>query len=129
MATSYCPRITEKFLYSVVTRGLFLTYGQPYWHSLLTTTIGFKPYNKIFNYDFDCILNPVERLVALISMILKFNVLSKQDLHDLYLLETDTIEFNYNHFFSRDYLKYRLDESRIHADSIHAGLLTQCYYE
>lgn len=118
-ALSYCPRVTEKFLYSIVTRGLFLVYGQPYWHSLWATTTGFKPYTKIFDYRFDKILNPVERLVEMITMVLKFKVLSKNDLHDLYLMEQDTIEFNYDHFFSKAYLKYRLDGSRIYMDSVH----------
>ena len=33
MATSYHPFITEKSLYSIITRGLFLTWGQPRWHA------------------------------------------------------------------------------------------------
>ena len=32
MATSYYPYVTEKFLYSVITRGLFLAYAHPGWH-------------------------------------------------------------------------------------------------
>lgn len=104
MATSYYPFVTEKFLYSVVTRGLFLAYAQPGWHAHLEKYYGFKQYTKLFDYRFDSIENPVERLVELMSMISKFSILSSDDWRDLYLLEQDTIEYNYDHYFSRRYL-------------------------
>jgi len=104
MATSYYPFVTEKFLYSVVTRGLFLSYAQPGWHLHVEKYYGFKKYNKIFDYKFDDIKNPVERLVELITMISKFSVLTTDDWHDLYLIEQDTIEYNYDHYFSKQYL-------------------------
>jgi hypothetical protein len=106
MATSYYPFVTEKFLYSVVTRGLFLAYAQPGWHEHLEKYHGFKRYTKLFDYRFDSIQNPVDRLVELITMISKFGVLSTSDWRDLYLLQQDEIEYNYNHYFSGDYLKH-----------------------
>lgn len=105
MATSYYPFVTEKFLYSIVTRGLFLAYAQPGWHSHIEKYYGFKKYTKLFDYSFDSIENPVERLVELICMISKFSVLTPDEWKDLYLLEQDAIEYNYNHYFSGDYLK------------------------
>jgi hypothetical protein len=105
LATSYYPFYGEKFLYSVVTRGLFVTYGQPYWHDCLERFYGFKKYKKIFNYNFDEISNPVDRLIELVTMLLKFNNLSSDDWRDLYQIEQDTIEYNYSHYFSGDYLK------------------------
>jgi hypothetical protein len=105
IATSYYPYYSEKFLYSVVTRGLFVTYAQPGWHEHLEKYYGFKKYDKIFNYKFDEIQNPVKRLVALIEMISKFKSMSSDDWNDLYLMELDTIEYNYDHYFSGDYLK------------------------
>jgi hypothetical protein len=104
MATSYYPFVTEKFLYSIVTRGLFLAYAQPGWHAHVEKYYGFRPYTRLFDYRFDSIQNPVERLVELMSMIAKFSVLSTDDWRDLYELEKDTIEHNYNHYFSGDYL-------------------------
>jgi hypothetical protein len=106
LATSYVPFVTEKFLYSVVTRGLFLAYGQPGWHAHLEKYYGFKSYTKIFDYRFDGIQNPVERVVELMSMLSKFKELTKDDWRSLYLLETDTIEYNYNHYFSGNYLTH-----------------------
>lgn len=105
MATSYYPFVTEKFLYSVITRGLFLSYAQPGWHEQVEKYLGFKRYTKLFDYRFDSIKNPVERLVELMSMISKFSVLSPADWSDLYQLEQDTIEYNYDHYYSKSYLK------------------------
>jgi hypothetical protein len=114
MATSYVPFVTEKFLYSVVTRGLFLSYAQPGWHAHLEKYYGFKQYTKLFDYRFDSIQNPVERLVELMSMVSKFSRLSTNDWHNLYELELETIEYNYNHYFSQNYLTHL----RNHADYI-----------
>jgi hypothetical protein len=104
MATSYCPFVTEKFLYSIVTRGLFLVYGQPGWHDHIENYYGFKRYTKLFDYNFDSIQNPIERLVALMCMISKFSKLSTHEWHDLYLMESETIEYNYDWYFSKSYV-------------------------
>ena len=63
-------------------------------------------YDKIFDYSFDDILNPVERLVKLLETVRKFDALSTADWHDLYLMEYDTIEYNYDHYFSKTYMDY-----------------------
>jgi len=105
MATSYYPYVTEKSLYSIVTRGLFLAYAQPQWHAHLSTYYGFKQYNKIFDYSFDEIKNPVKRLIRLMEMISKFAHLSVDDWVDLYQMEMDAIEYNYDHYFSKRYIE------------------------
>jgi hypothetical protein len=102
--TSYVPFITEKFLYSIVTQGLFLSYAQPNWHAYLEKYYGFKLYKQIFDYRFDSIVNPVERVIELMGMISKFSFLTPHEWHDLYLLEKDAIEYNYNHYYSGNYL-------------------------
>ena len=43
-------------------------------------------------------------------MISKFSKLSCHDLYDLYLMEQDTVNFNYDHYFSGDYLKTLTNE-------------------
>ena len=104
MATNCHPFTSEKPFYSIVSRGLFLSYAQQGWHEHFEKHFGFKRYNKIFDYRFDTIQNPVERLVELMSMISKFSVLSVDDWKDLYLMEQDTIEYNYDHYFGQGYL-------------------------
>jgi hypothetical protein len=105
LATSYVPFVSEKFLYSIVTRGLFLSFAQPGWHAHLEKYYGFKLYSKLFDYQFDSIQNPVERLVELITMISKFSVFLPNEWQEFYELEKDNIEYNYDHYFSQDYLK------------------------
>jgi hypothetical protein len=104
LSTSYYPFYGEKFLQSVVTRGLFVAYAQPNWHEMLEKWYGFKKYDKIFDYRFDHIQNPLERMIELISMLLKFRYLSSDDWRDLYEMEKDTIEYNYDWYFSRQYV-------------------------
>ena len=105
VATSYYPFVTEKFLYSIVTRGLFLAYAPPGWHAHIEKAHGFKMYTNLFDYRFDSITNPVKRVVEMLTIVSKFSTLTPAEWHDLYLLEADTIEYNYNHYFSRNYLK------------------------
>jgi hypothetical protein len=105
LATSYYPYYGEKFLYSVVCRGLFVAYSNPLWHCNLEKYYGFKLYSNLFDYEFDLVKNPVDRLIKLVSMLLKFSHLSTNDWHDLYTLEMDTIEYNYDHYFSGNYLQ------------------------
>lgn len=104
LATSSCMFVTEKVMYPILSKVLFLTYGQANYHSHLETYYGFKKYSKIFDYGFDSIANPVIRLVTMLAMLAKFEKLSVADLHDLYLLEQDTIEYNYNWYRSKKYL-------------------------
>lgn len=113
LATSYYPFVTEKFLYSVVTRGLYVSYAQPGWHRHLHDFFGFKPYTKIFDYGFDQISNPVKRLITLLEMISKFSLLSEDDWNDLYEMEIDTIEYNYDHYFSGNYIKMLSNQTHV----------------
>lgn len=105
LATSYYPFITEKFLYSVVTRGLFLAYAQPNWHKHLEKYFGFRLYRNLFDYKFDTITDPVSRLLEIITMINKFNSLSYDELYDLYLIELENINYNFDHYYSGDFFK------------------------
>jgi len=106
MSTSYCPFVTEKFLYSVVTRGLYIANAQPRWHKHLQDIYGFKLYENIFDYSFDKEPNFIKRLITLFDMISKFAHLTPLDWHDLYLMESETIEYNYDHYFSKSYLTH-----------------------
>lgn len=117
MATSYTPYVTEKFLYSVVTRGLFIAYAQPGWHAHVEKYYGFKPYSKIFDYGFDSVLNPIERLVVLFSMLSKFRNMSVSDWQDLYQMESDTVKYNYDHYFSKQYLKVLESHTQVHYEA------------
>lgn len=102
---SYLPNISEKELYPSFNKKLFLVYGQPGWYKHVQATFGYKPYSKIFNHDFDLIENPVIRAAMIIWELNKYANLSKLDWHDLYLIEKDSIEFNYDLLRSGESLK------------------------
>ena len=103
--TTYYPFISEKFTYPIVCKTLWVMYGQPGWYEHINKYYGFKLHTKIFDYSFDRVLNPVVRLIEIMSMVSKFEKLSVHDWHDLYLLEQDTIEYNYDWYRSGNYLK------------------------
>jgi hypothetical protein len=105
MSTSHVPFVTEKFLYSIVTRGLFLGNAAPGWHAHIEKHYGFRMYRQLFDYGFDVIVNPVQRVLALMSELSRFANLSRDDWQDLYQVESETIEFNYDHYRSGNYLK------------------------
>lgn len=100
---SYYPWLTEKIIYPIVTKSLWVAYAQPGYYKFLEAECGFKPYSKIFDYSFDQQTNPVLRVLELLDTISKFKHLSIPDWHDLYLLEQDTIEHNYDQYYSKRY--------------------------
>ena len=104
MSQSHYPFVTEKFLYSIITRGLFVAYAQPGWHAHIKDYYGFKLYDRIFDYSFDSVVDTVERLVKLIEMLHKFSILSTDDWTNLYEMEVDTINYNYDHYHSKAYV-------------------------
>jgi hypothetical protein len=105
MGTSSYPFTSEKFVYPILCKTLWVGYAQPGYHDYLETYYGFKKYSSVFDYKFDQLENPVSRLIELLSMLIKFSKLSKLDWHDLYLIEQDTIEYNYDWYCSNRYIE------------------------
>jgi hypothetical protein len=103
VSTSSQPYFTEKFLFPIISGNLWVAYGQPMYHHYIHEAFGFKNY-QLFDYTFDTITDPLKRLITLLSMIKKFQSLTKDDLMDLYLMEKNNIAFNQDHYFSGDYL-------------------------
>jgi hypothetical protein len=106
MGTSYHPYVSEKFISAVAAQSLWLAYGQPGFHQHIETHYGFRLYRRLFDYAFDSIQNPVLRLIALVDSISRFRHLSRLDWHDLYLLESPTVAYNYHHLRSKAYLDH-----------------------
>lgn len=105
IAVSYYPWVTEKFVYPIIAKSFWLAYAQPGYHAYLEKYYKFKKYSRIFDYSFDNEKNPVKRLVKLINEIEKYRKFSNSDLFDLYSVERDTLEYNYENYISGDYLK------------------------
>lgn len=104
MATSYQPFVTEKILYPIVTKSMWVAYAAPGYHAHLEQYYGFKKFT-IFDYSFDDEANPVVRLIAMLSSLAKFANLTPAEWHDLYLMEKDVREFNFDHYMSKSFLK------------------------
>lgn len=103
-SVSYNPWLTEKIVFPILAKTLWLAFAQPGYYAYIEKHLGFKKYDKIFDYGFDAEPNPVKRLIKLFETFYKFKNLTKQELHDLYLLEEDTIKYNYDHYRSKSYM-------------------------
>jgi hypothetical protein len=108
IATTYTSP-SEKYFYGIATRSLFLAYAGPFYHRYSAETLGFRLYDTLFDYRFDTIVDPVDRLIELLCMLSKYSCLSPADWHDLYLLEYDNIEYNYDNFFSKRFENHYID--------------------
>lgn len=103
---SYCPFLTEKVIRPIVSKSLWLASAQPHYHKYLEKYYGFKMYTRLFDYTFDSIENPIQRLLCLLDSIRKYSKLTPSDWHNLYSVERDTIEYNYDWYYSQNFLKH-----------------------
>lgn len=126
IGTSSVPFITEKFLKPVITKSLFVAYGQPHWHYVLEKYYGFKPF-KIFDYSFDREVNPIERLIKLIDMLKKFSNLSVSDWKNLYDDQKDILEYNYDHYYSKNFAKHLTKMYDTHNSELLDNIITNTY--
>tara|TARA_R100000027_G_scaffold66018_1_gene61231 strand:- start:176 stop:1213 length:1038 start_codon:yes stop_codon:yes gene_type:complete len=126
VGTSSVPFITEKFLKPIITKSLFVTYGQPHWHYVLEKYYGFKPFT-IFDYAFDRQVNPIDRLIQLIDMIKKFENLSASDWSNLYEDQNDILEYNYDHYHSKNFVKHLKKMYNTHNSELLDNIITNTY--
>ena len=126
VGTSSVPFITEKFLKAVITKSLFVTYGQPHWHFVIEKYYGFKPFT-IFDYTFDSESNPIKRLIQLIDMLKKFQNLSVSDWKDLYDNQKEILEYNYDHYHSKNFVKHLTKVYDTHNSKLLDNIITNTY--
>jgi hypothetical protein len=113
VAESYCPFPTEKFLYPILNKTLWVAYAQPGYHQFIEHHMGFKRY-QTFDYEFDNIADPLNRLTAITDMLAPFSQLSRLDWHDIYLVEKDTMDYNLELIRTGDFInKIRLFNERV----------------
>ena len=85
--------ITEKTWMSVFLKKPFLIWGPPKIHQYFAS-LGFKLYDEIFDYRFDKVKDPNQRLEMFVQQLIK---LKEQDLSKMKRQIHETLEFNYNH--------------------------------
>lgn len=91
---SYVPFPTEKFLFPILNKRLWVAYAQPGYHKFIVDTLGFQLYDFL-DYSFDSILDPHQRLATLLDKIEPYSKCTKQEWHTIHREATATIEHNY----------------------------------
>jgi hypothetical protein len=105
MPESYVPFPTEKLLFPIVNKTLWVSYAQPGYHTWVTQHLGFKKH-KIFDYEFDSIADPLLRLKALTNMLARFSTMSQSEWYDIYQQEKEVIEFNFDWAQSKKFIEH-----------------------
>jgi hypothetical protein len=119
IATSEVPFISEKFLYPLVCKRPWIGYAQPGWHAQLRDLYGFQLFDEIIDYSFDCIVNPVERLIKMLYEVKKFETVSMEQLNEyIYFNLVDKLNYNYNHYMSKGWKKTCQQLGDIHGKTI-----------
>lgn len=102
---SFVPFVTEKILYPIVNKTLWVTYAQPGYHAAVQKLLGFKTH-RCFDFSFDQITDPMERLTALTDMLAPFSAMAPAEWQDIYQQEADILEFNFEHCRSGNFIKH-----------------------
>jgi hypothetical protein len=102
---SYVPFPTEKILFPIVNKTLWVAYAPPGYHTWIEKYFGFKRHT-IFDYEFDQIQDPTVRLDTLVSMLSSFSAMSQDQWHEIYLKEKDIIEFNFDWAQSKKFIQH-----------------------
>lgn len=93
---SYVPFPTEKFLFPVLNKRLWVAYAPPGYHEFLTDVLGFQLYDAFFDYSFDKITDPKQRLTTMLDEIEPYSKLSDRAWNSIYKALESTIEHNYH---------------------------------
>ena len=102
---NYIPFPTEKFLYPVVHKTLWIAHASPGYHKFLNNYLGFRMY-QCFDYEFDQELDSVDRIGKITQMLKIFSSMTQDEWHSIYQQEKDTIEFNFEHVASGEFIKH-----------------------
>lgn len=86
---------TEKFLFPILNRRLWLAYAPPGYHKFLVETLGFQLYDDFFDYSFDAVEDPCTRLSTLLDSIEPFSKITKNAWYSIYKSLEPVIEYNY----------------------------------
>ena len=102
---SYVPFPTEKIVFPIINQTLWVAYAPPGYHSWIKKYLGLRHYS-VFDYAFDSIQDPVERLDRLTTMLEPFSKMSDSQWQEIYQQEIETIEFNFNHVTSGAFIEH-----------------------
>lgn len=107
VSESYIPFVTEKLLFPIANKTLWLAYAQPGWYQQVEQLWGFRKH-RCFDYSFDNIQDPVHRLDALIDVLRPFSTMSLEQWQSVYQHEQETIEYNFEWARSKQFIEQLL---------------------
>jgi hypothetical protein len=96
--------LTEKIFKPIVLKQPFVLLGSQNNLSYLKE-YGFKTFDKWWNEDYDKCSDPIQRINKVCDIIENICSLSQSDLQDLALEMEETLEYNYNRFFSKTFVQ------------------------
>jgi hypothetical protein len=94
VADSYVPFPTEKICFPIVNKSLWIAYAQPNYYKFIEKYMNLKPYVGI-DYSFDEILNPTQRLDAVIEELKRLRLLSDAEKESMYQSNQSIIDHNF----------------------------------
>lgn len=98
---SYVPFPTEKCMYPIANKTLWVAYAQPGWYAWVEKHWGFQKFD-CFDYSFDSVLDPQKRLDTLIEMLRPFQ---HRDWAAIYKQQQHTLDYNFELLKSRTFIK------------------------
>ena len=101
--------LTEKIFKPIVCKQPFLLLGCTNNLKYLKS-YGFKTFDKWWDESYDSIENPIERIQTVVSILKKLSSLTNNQLKELLLEMEDTLEYNFNLFYSQNLLNKGWEE-------------------
>ena len=98
--TVFCypyPFITEKTFKAILNKRPFILVGSPGTVQKLRD-LGFKTFNDFWDESYDSIVNPSDRMQAIVNIIKQLSALRSADLQYLALRIQNAVEYNYQHY-------------------------------
>lgn len=119
MIDSNVPFPTEKFLYPIANKRLWLAFAPPNYHKMINQVFKLELY-PCFDYYFDSIFDPVQRMKAMLGMLEPYSRMSRKEWKDLYIKFQPIIEYNYNQLANFDFFRtiVDLDQRPMHYDDL-----------
>lgn len=96
VAESYVPFVTEKILFPCLNNTLWVAYAQPGYYQWVEKHLGFRKFS-VFDYSFDNVQDPSQRLTVLLDMLAPFGHMSLAQWQEIYAQEADTLTYNFEH--------------------------------
>jgi hypothetical protein len=101
--------LTEKIFKPIVARQPFVLLGCVNNLKYLRS-YGFKTFNAWWDESYDNIEDPIERLQAVVKIINEICTMSNEDLTAMLRAMQHVLDYNYNRFYSKEFIDYCWDE-------------------